>query len=590
MRQILSLLLIFTSIMMFSATTWNGTAWSNGVPTSGDDVIITGNYNVNASTGILDCKSLEIKGTAVFTVMTGYYVNIWSQGLTNLENGVIIIQSGADILLRNGGGDVKNAIASNFIIEDGGSLVQLLGNATNIGNITVKRKTNPVKRFEYTYWSTPVSTTNKNTLPPSTTSNAVYSYTYPTPLPMDGWVTEPTNGNMVIGKGYAVRGPWCSPYPSCFGTLPQTVYEMSFVGVPNNGTITINSNSTNNLHLIGNPYPSGLVASAFMSRNTSVSALYFWTHNTVLSGAISGNWLYNFTSDDYATWNAMGGVSASSPITDSTPNNTNVPSGNIGSGQGFFVRTNTNGPKTFEFRNVDRGLLPFNQNTQFFRTSENTNDEKHRIWLFLTNNSLITRYNLFGYTSGSTKDYDHQYDAESLSADQNSNKIYSFSNDTRFVIEGRGDFDYEDVVNIGYKVTLDGEFVIGLNNFDGLFQDSHNEIYLRDKLLNVEHNLKQSPYTFTTIAGEYNDRFEIFYKKIDNLNQNTVVYNNGGSVIVKNDIEKIKTVEIYDVLGRLVYSNENVNSNLHKINNLSNGVLFFNVHVNEDFRRIKFIK
>lgn len=584
MRNYLSFLLLLITSFTFSApTTWNGSTWSNGVPTSNDAAIINGNYTVNSSTGILNCKSLEIKGTSIFTITTGYYINIWSQGLTNLESGVVIFQSGADILLRNGGGDIKNLIASNFIVEDGGSIVQLLGNTTNTGNITIKRKTNPVKSFEYTYWSTPVSITNTNTLPPSTTNNSVFTYTYPTPLPMDGWITEPTNGNMIIGKGYAVRGPWCSPYPSCFGTLPQNIYEMSFIGVPNNGTINITSNSTNDLHLIGNPYPSGVVANYFMYDNPSISAIYFWTHNTVLSGSISGNWLYNFTADDYATWNLTGGVSASSPIMDSTPNNTNVPSGNIGSCQGIFVRTNTNGPKTFTFRNEQRGLLPTHQNTQFFRSSSNT--YKSRIWLFLTNNSTITRYNLVGYVDGSTKSFDYQYDSEHINNNSNSNKIYTILDDKKLIIEGRGDFSYNDVVKVGIKITESGYFTIGLNNFDGIFTENTTEIYLKDKLLNYIHDIKKTPYTFNVSEGEYNDRFEIIYNN-KKLNQDIVIYNNDDITVIKSN-NNIYTVKIFDTLGRLIYNNDNINSKTVNIDKLPKGILFFNIN---DNKKLKFIR
>ena len=219
-------LLFVTTLGYSQPTTWNGTTWSNGIPNAGSSVTISGTYTVGVNTPagvIMNCKSLDIIGTATFTVATGYYANIWTQGMTNSATSRVIVQSGADILFRNGGGDVKNfAPAANFVIQDGGSIVQLLGNATNTGDITILRNTKPIKRFEYTYWSTPVGVTNTNTLPPATTSNSVFTYTYPTPLPMDGWITEPTNGNMIIGKGYAVRGPWCSPYPSCFG-IPSLV-------------------------------------------------------------------------------------------------------------------------------------------------------------------------------------------------------------------------------------------------------------------------------------------------------------------------------------------------------------------------------
>src|SRR5690606_19626928 len=157
----------------------------------------------------------------------------------------------------------------------------------------------------------------------------------------------------------------------------------------------------------------------------------------------------------YATWNLTGGVAASSPILDGTPNNTNVPSGNIGSCQGFFVRTSTNGSKTFNFQNTQRGLLPTYQNTQFYKSNVNNVHQKNRIWLFLTNNSSITRYNLIGYVANASDDFDNQYDAQSLGA---INQIYSILDETHLTIQGKAlPFNVEDKIKLGLKLTVSGD-------------------------------------------------------------------------------------------------------------------------------------
>ena len=86
---------------------------------------------------------------------------------------------------------------------------------------------------------------------------------------------------MTVGKGYIVRSP--NGWPAA-----ATPFTATFVGVPNNGTLTIPiSRSTyigadytngptstavtandDNWNLIGNPYPSAIDAVAFLNANS----------------------------------------------------------------------------------------------------------------------------------------------------------------------------------------------------------------------------------------------------------------------------------------------------------------------------------
>ncbi len=112
-------------------------------------------------------------------------------------------------------------------------------------------------------------------------------------------------------------------------------------------------------------------------------------------------------------------------------------------------------------------------------------------------------------------------------------------------------------------------------------------IYLRDNLLNIEHNLSDSGYTFTSGAGEYNSRFEIFFSgtlSINDLNlgsEELVISNSG-----ENNIEistkghsQISNVKIYDLLGRELFDVEGNNNTLVNFNtsSLSNSVFILNV-------------
>lgn len=571
MKKILFFLLL--SINCFSATKiWNGSSWSGGsVPNIGDNVEIRSDYTSNATDGNWTCKSLTIYGTSVFTVTNGYFIYVNSQDLLNLENGKVVIKSGGSIKIWNG--IIQNTIAANFVVESGGNLIQgTSSNSQNIGNITVQRNTNPIKQFEYTYWSSPVTSHTMCSLSPFSNINA-FSYTYPTPLPMNGWIAENCSSTMIRGKGYAVRGAFCNPYPSCFGSLPQITHSMSFVGTPNNGDISYTSNSTNNLHLIGNPYPSNLYANDLMSTNNYISAVYFWTHNTLLSSSIAGNWQYNFTNDDYAIYNLTGGVGASSPIVDGTPNNSNVPNGLIGSCQGVFIRANTNGAKTVNFKNSMRYVA---SNVQFFKDSA----QEGRVGLFLTNNSTITRYNLVGYVSGADNDYNHQYDAELMGG--NLNTLYSVLEDKDLAIQGRMPFDNQDRIPLGYKLAEGGSFQIGLNNFDGFFENSEQLILLEDRFLGITHNLRLSPYSFTAVTGITEDRFVLKFEgnnlETEEFQQNSLsIYNQGNDVVIKSNT-LIRTITVYDVTGRKIFDLKDADTTEIAITSLPKGVLIFKVN------------
>lgn len=489
------------------------------------------------------------------------------------NNGTVIVQSGSDFWIY-GGKLINNSSASNFVIEDGGGMIQF-DNDVNIGSITFKRNTKPVKLNDYTCWSSPVSNQQYSQLPPlpaPTPDLRVFGYDN-LPSSYYGWnpvyANNPT-GTMQMGKGYiAHKG-------IVFDPNPQQVYTMNFIGVPNNGAFSINLTSfignrpnvgyvDGSTYLAGNPYPSALDMRNFINGNLGTSAIYLWTHNTIISSSIPGSELYNYTADDYATYNLTGGVGASSPILDGTPNNTSTPTRYIGSGQGFFVKSTTLGSQTFNFDNTMRGYLPTTANTQFFRNQQETEVvENNRIWLFLTNNFNITRYNMVGYVTGAVNGYDHQYDA--VVAEGRVAAIYSVSNDKDLSIQGRAlPFDVNDQIPLGYKLPEGGSFQIGLNDVDGLFTDVNQPIYIQDNVTGITHNLRNGNYSFSVAsAGTVEDRFILKFTNTtlgtsDFALTNTAVYNNGEEFVIRSGETSISDFVVYDMLGREVTSKKQIN-------------------------------
>jgi hypothetical protein len=122
------------------------------------------------------------------------------------------------------------------------------------------------------------------------------------------------------------------------------------------------------------------------------------------------------------------------------------------------------------------------------------------------------------------------------------------------------------VVPFSYDTTINGDLTISLDNYDGLFDNQ--EVYLLDKTTGLYHDLKAGNYTFNTVSGTFNDRFELRYTtQALGINPHTVsdneikvvTNNNGLSVYCASTA--ITKVEVYDVLGKQLYSKNNLDTN-----------------------------
>lgn len=220
-------------------------------------------------------------------------------------------------------------------------------------------------------------------------------------------------------------------------------------------------------------------------------------------------------------------------------------------------------------------------NLGFFRTMESNSNastnsdagiEKNRIWLNLSNSEGAFKQTLVGYIEGATNGIDRGFDGELFNANSFVS-LYSILEGKTMAIQGKAlPFSENDKVILGYHATVAGLFQISIENVDGFMLEQN--VYLEDKLLNVIHDLKAAPYSFETAVGTFNDRFELRY------NNTTLTTNNfeaaGNALIVTvnhrqidlySQEENIKTVTVYDILGRNVFENQKVNNRKFSIQN-----------------------
>jgi hypothetical protein len=548
----------------------------------------------SASNCIVVMEDLEITGTnniergLNLTVKAGKTLNIGS------DNSLIIT-------------DYVNVEGSGvFQIENNSNLVQI-NNVVNTGNIIYKRIAPGIKGSDYVYWSSPVANQTINSI-----------YTSPAQGPKYSWNTLVNNGNgasgnisqgnwqntpttMAVGSGYIVRGS------SSLGMLATDI-SSTFTGVPANGTIPVTvsrgsytgsgytgannvwiNNLDDNYNLLGNPYPSAINALQFLSDNSSVieGNVKMWKHGIDAASSTSnpfyGSYAYNYSGSDYVTINFTGPT---------TPSSSDI----IKTGQAFFVEMldDTTGSNTVSFNNTQRSNAgnPY-ANNGFFRNSNQqttafNNIKKHRIWLDIVNANNIAETTLVGYVTGATVDKESAYDAIASTLTMG---IYSMINNESFIIQGKSlPFDDNDQVSIGFNVPTAGNYSIGINTADGLFLGTQ-EVFLKDELLNIYHDLKSAPYSFTATAGIHDTRFKLVYQNtvLSNVtfNENEIqITKNRSFIEIVSGNEIMENVKVFDVRGRLLFEKTKINTNSVSIdiNNFQDQVLIINIVTSEGIK------
>ncbi len=110
-------------------------------------------------------------------------------------------------------------------------------------------------------------------------------------------------------------------------------------------------------------------------------------------------------------------------------------------------------------------------------------------------------------------------------------------------------------------------------------QSSGQDIYLEDTALNVTHDLRASPYTFTTDAGVFNTRFILKFNANalsitdTNILANLVIKKINKTIDVSSLLSTIESFELFDITGRVIHKTSNINNTdySYDINSLSNG-------------------
>ncbi|MFY0598194.1 MAG: carbohydrate binding domain-containing protein [Cyclobacteriaceae bacterium] len=420
-----------------------------------------------------------------------------------------------------------------LIISSGASLVTH-DIYSNDKSVTIKRNTR-YSNGRYSFVGTPVEGSSEIT--GSDLGSHVYWYDETTVFGEDGinrW-KDASATELLPGVGYA----------------QASQKEITFTGIPNDGSITVSGLSHTNLDdnhdehgwsLLSNPYPAAIDVELFLQENTATSgAVYLWDDH--------GSNTSRGSNSDYLVVNSLGDIG-------SGPNGGSF-NGHIGSMQGFFVKIAApSSDASVTFTEAMR-VSGNNGDAHFFRKA---NETPLNIKLAIESESPGF-YNelLVGLRKDATIGTDRIYDADKLtSSDQF--QFYSLINDAKYAIQG---LPIEDGVSteLAFDLSIESSLKLSLIELTGL--EDGMTFFLLDKETGKTYDLSiVESFDFEAAKGSDQNRFLLTYgssnilSTADKPDQPVYRYSdNELSVSFGKEVE-VKGFVVYDLSGKILSKNQ----------------------------------
>lgn len=538
-----------TKIWNTTATDWFTNNWlpnGNGASTANKCVVVKTPVTINTNSHAL-AKNIKIETASGATGQ-----------LTINGNGSLTV---TDAIVNMG-------VPRGIIVKSDANLVQINPdpniNSTSIAVRRLHALTTPAAngtRNEYNFLSSPVAGQNMKQIFGDNSANVAYV----TKLneSSNSFVNAATTDYAIKGKGFAVKEP--KVYTAESGL---TNAEAEYKGIPNNGNITVDldwSAPSKGYNVVGNPYPSNVDIIELYANSTQslIDPTFRFWDNTVndiyvqMGGSYQGYSyaLFNALTDTDGYGTAAPGRGGLDEHGNPYPAGTKVPNRVIKVSQAFMVRALGSGAK-LNFNNTQRKTT--NTSTVFYGKESN----KDRYRLQLVKDDGFTIQNGIAYFAAGN--YGFGREDTRIPNSQASDALFSYADDAKVVINGRAAFNNDDVVTLGLRHFVAGTYKIEAVDLEGVFANGQS-IYLKDKVLGILTDLAQGPYSFTSNAGEFTNRFEVVYKPqvilatADSQGNGAVnVYSDAGDFVVKSSAKIIDAVEIYDASGRMILTQDRI--------------------------------
>lgn len=510
----------------------------------------------------------------------------------------LIVESGAEIMVKNSGTlTVQCPITNSGIItiENNGALIQRGSADNNTGSGTYKiERDGKAANNAFNAWSSPVPG-----LPVH--DNGVFSDANPCDIfvfdaSKQNWshdfapnYSTTCNGNSVTftsnflisgadGILSTARGYFVPGASGITRTFEGSSVHNGDISKPlesgtNPGTPNINW-TQDNWNLIGNPYPSAIDISSFLTENASgltTASVYIWDDGG------SGN----YDSADFIAHNLIGATSTGG-------GSNSITNGNIASAQGFFVQ----GTGAVNFTNAMRA-----SGNDEFRSGNNLGQNRFpKVWLSVDNSSHYNEI-LVALHPEATTGFDKLYDAPKYYGQQNLNISANLPTGEEMVISAEAPLglNEERIMPLTLQTANNNETKFKINRSELIPENVH--IFLIDSLNDSQTELTNGGVYTPQLdsAGKYTNRFYLLFKNNmiaadddfsdsgnndvtgvdENYTRETVkVWSRQNDVVIETKGVTLKSASLIDASGRLITTQraEKQNRMLLNTSGLSSGI------------------
>ena len=598
-------------------------------------------------------KSNLLKNSAMIILVFLFFKDINAQMFVSpnssvfVDNEVVFIKNELEL----------NGATSNFYLRNDAQLLQGTTVASankGLGSLSVFQE-GTTNNFQYNYWCSPVGgssattgnssfgitqlkdvldLTNSNaaTILPSNNYNGTASPLAIAPywiwkLPASSntnWVYVGSGSTINAGEGFTMKGTSGTNLLTVNGVQnnPGSKQRYDFRGKPNDGTIAIPV-TVGELSFTGNPYPSAIDLSAFLTNATNSTGIaYFWEQDKT----VNSHYIADFKGG-YGAYSPLGGagngvyIPATFYSYDGSGNEV-VATGTGGTyerrfspiGQGFLIEGTVTG--VVDMKNDYRvfvkegvaNLSQFEKSTNslkgsasssnlatiqsvsgFDYTTVNTTPAPQIRFNTLLNGEGV-RQIVLALVPGATDGIDMAMDALSTS-DNDVADMYFVMDDKEFVIDAI-QFDIDKKIPLGFKNTDEANYKISVKEIIN-FTEAEN-VYLHDKTKDTYFDIKNSFYEMVLPAGVNNTQFEITFKNGSTLGiedvakESFLMYqnNNTKNLTISNPLQKeLVACNLYDVVGKIIFTKKDLGTNSSysfTTANLSDGIYFVKLATNEN--------
>ncbi len=560
----------------------------------------------------------------IFFLFLFYYGQLFSQ--MYVSNNSYVFNKGS--LVYSKGNLELNGINSNFYIRNEGQFLQgSTSSSTNkgTGKLSVFQE-GTVNNFAYNYWCSPVGNASATTgnedfgvtmlsAPTSKTSSSsatmlsmsnydgvsgtgtlsiapYWIWKFLSSTTYSQWFQSGSTTNISAGQGFTMKGTSGSDVTNpgeSVANNPGSKQRYDFRGKPNDGDIIINV-ANGMLTLTGNPYPSAIDLSAFLTNATNCTGIaYFWEQDKTVNSHVLANYR-----GGYGTYSPVsrGGTGIYVPAKfyaydgsgnqlglTSTPNNSYARYFSP-IGQGFMIQGNGLG-STVTMKNAYRVYQKENISTSIFEKNAIQNNSNNSGYLpeiqsvsgfdyttvstlevpqirfnTMLNNEAIKQI-VLAFDNEATDGVDHAKDAKNPN-DNSPLDMYFLLDSSEYVISVI-QFDDSKRIPVEFRTNVDANIKIIVADIINFSQA--NTIFLFDRITGIYHDIKNCVYEFEIPPGITNDRYEITFRNdalnlTNPINNNLVILQDNSKQkfsILNPNLMDLKSVNLYDVSGKLLF-------------------------------------